>query len=79
MTDPAHGIPMSRRGLLRLASIGSLGAAASLGLASCVAAPPAARLRVAGGEAGGLYEEVATLLADALTPHDVSERSDADR
>ncbi|GAA2179462.1 TAXI family TRAP transporter solute-binding subunit [Leucobacter tardus] len=77
MTDPAHGIPMSRRGLLRLASIGSLGAAASLGLASCVAAPPAARLRVAGGEAGGLYEEFATLLADALTRHDVSERSDA--
>ncbi|UBH06654.1 C4-dicarboxylate ABC transporter substrate-binding protein [Leucobacter sp. Psy1] len=77
MTSHDSRLLVSRRGLLGLAGLGALGAAAAFGLSGCVARPPATRLRVAGGEAGGLYQEFATLLADALTRHDVAEHSEA--
>ncbi|MCW4464919.1 TAXI family TRAP transporter solute-binding subunit [Glutamicibacter sp. MNS18] len=70
MRIPDHGF--SRRRVLELSALGLLAGAFPMGLSGCTTTTHADALVVAGGEAGGLYHEFATLLAEALQRYSVA-------
>ena len=63
---------MSRRAILRSGALGLLAAVVPAGLSGCTTSTLTDSLVVAGGEAGGLYYEFASLLADALVRYRIA-------